>query len=117
MIIINPGSGPVADASEAQAEANIVHFIADCGVPHVVYIRIPERDDNDGRFSYLLWKEGSTRCHEVAMPGIPLDQVRFMDTKDQDIWDFPRLYVDGHSWVWMFALLGENAFEDPEWDE
>ncbi|MET9402659.1 hypothetical protein [Kitasatospora sp. NPDC002965] len=38
------------------------------------------------------------------MPGLSLDQVRWMNEPDQNIWNYPRLFVDGSSWVWWYAL-------------
>jgi len=31
------------------------------------------------------------------MPGLPIDEVHWMRQHDQNIWDFPRLYVGGSS--------------------
>lgn len=111
MIIINPGSGHVKDATEANAVENMKHFVTDCGVEGLNVLRNP-KDDEDGRYSFLVWK--GTRCHEVEMPGLPLDKVRFTDEPDQNVWHFPRLYVNGSSWLWMFALLVENDFKEPQ---
>lgn len=108
-IIINPGSGPVANSNEKEAIENIKHFLTDCGVEDVDFVRVPQKDYGKGRFAFLLWKD--TVCHEIQMPGIPLEKVRYMDSDEQDIWDFPRLYVDGSSWVWKFALLCEDDFK------
>jgi hypothetical protein len=30
--------------------------------------------------------------------------LRFTGAADQNIWDFPRLYVNGSSWVWIYAV-------------
>jgi hypothetical protein len=30
--------------------------------------------------------------------------VRYLGIPGQNIWDFPRLFVDGSSWVWKFAI-------------
>jgi len=100
--IINPGSGPVDNSSEKNACENIKHFITDNGVDYVKWIRIADEDYREGRYAFLLWKENL--CHEIQMPGIPLEQVRYVQNVGQNIWDFPRLYVDGSSWVWCFAL-------------
>ena len=102
MIIINPGSGPVENSTEEHAVVNIAHFILDNGVAGVNYVRIPEHDYKDGRFAFLLWKDNV--CHEIQMPGDALTAVRYMDEDNQNIWNYPRLYVDGSSWVWCFAL-------------
>ena len=42
--------------------------------------------------------------HTVDMPGLPLAKVRFTGAKSQDIWTFPRLYVDDSSWVWLYSF-------------
>lgn len=103
-IFINPGSGPVADATAAAASCNMEDFIRDltaaghtCGA----LTGLP-RLDGAGRFGFVLEVDG--QAHEIEMPGRPLDEVRWMDDPDQNIWDFPRLYVDGSSWVWKYAL-------------
>lgn len=100
-IAINPGSGPVDKASEENAIDNIKHFITDIG-KDVDFVRIPEKDYGEGRFAFLLWY--GNFCHEIQMPGLPLERVRWMDSEGQNIWHFPRLYVDDSSWVWKFAL-------------
>ena len=106
-IVINPGTGPVYKASEWRAVENIKHFIADCGKEGIQSVRIPHRDYGEGRFAFLLWKD--TRCHEIQMPGLPLSEVRYMGEPEQSIFDFPRLYVDGNSWIWKYALLMADA--------
>lgn len=111
-VIINPGTGPV-DGEEGEAWNNMAQFVQDLeerGIEVEGYNK-PEADSDDGRFLFnVILKEGITR--EVEMPGVPLENVRWLDREDQNIWDFPRLYVDGSSWVWKFAL---NVFP-PERD-
>lgn len=101
-IVINPGSGPVADATEENAIKNIEIFIKDCKVKGIIWHRLPENDEK-GRFCFKLI--GNEREHIVDMPGLPIEQVRYIDNKTQNIWHFPRLYVDGSSWVWKYAIL------------
>lgn len=104
-ITINPGTGPVEGATEENARANIDRFAADLVIAGITTTSI-ERDpdvDSDGRYGYQL-TTGDGRALSIDMPGLPLDQVRYVDEPGQDIWDFPRLYVDGSSWVWMFAI-------------
>jgi len=103
-ISINPGSGPVANAKEAYATENIEAFIRDCSGDGIKWRRKPESDEN-GRFTFVLYKDGTDRTHEIDMPGLPLDRVRFMEEPGQNPWNFPRLFVDGSSWFWMFAIL------------
>lgn len=108
-IVINPGSGPVQGASAEQAAVNIKRFVADLavrGLNVVETCHTPEhdydREDGDGRFAFdLTFDDGSVAV--IQMPGIPVDKVRWLGP-DQDIWQFPRLYVDDSSWVWFFAL-------------
>lgn len=108
-ISINPGSGPVQGATQEQAEANMRQFAADLherGHARVTYDRKPEADYdlgfNDGRFCWIVAADGGELV-EVQMPGLPLDRVRWLGS-EQDIWQFPRLYVDDGSWIWFFAL-------------
>lgn len=108
-IVINPGSGPVGGATAEQAEANIRQFAADLterGHRNVTTSRLADEDyntdDGDGRFCWLVSVDGDQSV-EVQMPGLPLEQVRWLG-HDQDIWQFPRLYVDDGSWIWFFAL-------------
>jgi hypothetical protein len=46
------------------------------------------------------------------MPGLPVEQVRYMGESGQNIWDFPRLYVDDSSWIWEFALSSCEPDDD-----
>lgn len=110
-IAINPGTGPVGNATEAHAVDNIRHFITDCDVPGIQKTRLPALD-GDGRYGFLLWN--GTRCHEIQMPGLPLAKVRFMEEDGQDPWEFPRLYVNGSSWLWKYALLHSDDLAEPE---
>ena len=108
-VFINPGAGPVQGATEENAIENIKVFIADMGIDGIKCVRLPEKD-SDGRFAFLLEKNGFV--HEVKMPGLPCEKVRYVDDGKQNIFDFPRLYVNGASWIWPFALLQEADFEE-----
>lgn len=112
--ILNPGTGSCSDATEENAIENMKHFLVDCGVKGLHFVRIPELDFTgdyfDGRFVFLIWR--GTRCHEIRMPGLPLERVRYTSNDLRNIWDFPRLYVDGSSWVWCYALLDGESFND-----
>ena len=114
-MIINPGSEPVDNSTEKNAIQNMRHFITDHDENRLEFIRQPTLDYGEGRFAFLLYKRDATRYHEIQMPGLPLEKVRYVDSEDQNIWDFPRLYVDGSSWVWKFALLnGDEFWNEPE---
>ena len=111
-IIINPGSGPVDNSTEENAIQNIKHFITDLDLTDIKSVRIPEEDYGEGRYAFLIWK--GTHCHEIQMPGLPLNNVRYTKDENQNIWDFPRLYVDGSSWVWCFAVNLSSSFDCKE---
>jgi hypothetical protein len=100
--IVNPGSGPVKDANVAMATANIQAFVKDLGLDFPIGITRKISEDAKGRFGFTL--NGNGRETIIDMPGLPLEQVRYMNYASQNIWDFPRLYVDGSSWVWCYAL-------------
>lgn len=101
LFAINPGTGPVRGSDEENAEVNIRVFAEDLEIPGVNIHRESE-SDLDGRFGFVLELNG--KRVSIDMPGIPLENVRFLGLPSQNIWNFPRLYVDGSSWVWMFAL-------------
>lgn len=106
--IINPGSGPIArnpkrPRSVASATANMRALLRDCGIPKARFKLIGKAVDPwDGRYTFEV-RLGRLTC-SVDMPAIRLDAVRWMDLPGQDIWQFPRLYVDGNSWVWKYAV-------------
>lgn len=99
-VIVNPGSGPVEGTSLRAAAVTIRRFVTDLRLKGVTVTRKPSLD-GDGRFGFVLRHGG--RETEIEMPGLPVKQVRYVSDK-QNIWDYPRLYVDGSSWVWRYAL-------------
>jgi len=113
-IFINPGSGPVLGASRENAWANMAVFIADLKegghAKAVDLLPQPDAPEDRGRWTFSIIAD--TEVHEIEMPGLPVDQVRWMDREDQNIWDFPRLYVDDSSWVWFYAL--RFTMNDPD---
>ena len=114
-IFINPGSGPVAGASEASARANLEKFIEDLKEKGCRAEPNPHADfkaDGQGRWETSIIVEGEEV--EIDMPGLPLEKVRWLSEESGSIWDFPRLYVDGSSWIWKFALDACTAKDDEE---
>lgn len=102
-VYINPGSGPVEGATEVNADANMAQLIVDARLTAPGrYERAPAADEDDGRFAFVVSCNGRT-C-EVHMPGLPLEAVRYLGVEGQNIWHYPRLYVDGSSWVWKYAM-------------
>lgn len=113
MIIINPGAGPIKGTDITNAVININKFVEDCNLPRLKVKDKDAIDNGDGRYSFELEREGfpNWSCN-IEMPGIPLEKVRYLGLEGQNIWHYPRLYVDGSSYVWEFALLSEEDFKD-----
>lgn len=96
-IHINPGTEGVPLGTEAQARAIMEALRAEIGDLEIDIYRNPGRD-GAGLFGFIF---GSI---EVEVPGLPLDQVRFTYESGLNPFDFPRLYVDGDSWLWESAV-------------
>ena len=97
-VLINPGTGPVPRAQSRWARFNIAAFAREVGrdvdVDHV------PRADGDGRWTFKL-TYGKRRV-EVSMPGCPRACLTNPDAVGLI---FPyRIYVDGNSWMWRFAV-------------
>lgn len=124
MIIINPGTGPVPGACESDAHTNTTQFAAEVRAAlsedvEVTGVRIVRPGDNDirldgahdGRFAFTVTFQLTCGLGgdldvdlDVAMPGLPLEKVNYGAREGDNIWDFPRLYLDGSSWVWSLAV-------------
>ncbi len=109
-ICINPGAGLCPTGSWEQAYENIRKFIEDCEIPmHLVRCDfIPD----DGRYLFEINADDFDFNTEIAMPGLSIESVRFMGDAGQNIWNFPRLYVDGSSWVWKYAVITKSQVID-----
>lgn len=108
-IFINPGAGNIEEnLGFEQAYKNILQFIADCEVPLLV-IESEHTPSDDGRYKFTLELEilGTVKF-EVNMPPLSLEKVRYIGEENQNIWDYPRLYVDGSSWVWKYATIKKS---------
>ena len=104
-VYINPGSGPIdASTTANRAAANMHRLLRDVGVPGATF-RPAARyfDDGEGRYAFYVRAPGR-REWLVHMPGTPLRRVRWLGEPSGCILDFPRLYVDGNSWVWKYAV-------------
>lgn len=112
-VILNPGTGPVAGASLDNAYANMAQLVRDVteGFPvtRIALERNPAQDD-DGYFGFkigvFLAEPAIDRALtlEIDMPGLPLERVNYGARPGDNIWHFPRLYVDGSSYVWQYAV-------------
>lgn len=111
VVTINPGTEPVADTSAEAALLNVHQLAEDVG-GKVLTSDNPHGPIFDGQGRYLIrMRNEHGVLVAVEMPGLPLDQVRYTGEPGQNIWDFPRLYVDGSSWVWKYAV---NVIRDTE---
>ncbi len=101
--ISNPGSGTVdAEADGIKiARANMDAFIADLAIDFAVITPVAGKGRGDGRFPFTV--TAGDRSVVVHMPGIALDRVRYMNDW-QNPFLYPRLFVDGSSWLWVIAI-------------
>ena len=100
-VVINPGTGPIAGSHARDARRNLGVFCRDLALPAPrISIARNVSGDFDGKYDYLLQR--GIRTVSVAMPGLPLDRVKLGPS--DNAWHFHRLYVDGDSWLWPFAL-------------
>lgn len=118
MFGLNQGSGPVANATVASAKANIKVFAGDLrerGIEVLAVQRKEKLDHGKGRYAFELKLRRGVykKTIEVHMPGIPVKRVRYMGERGQNILQYPRLYVDGSSWAWMYAI---EVYLGPEED-
>lgn len=105
MIYINPGTKPVANTTLENAMANMRMLVADINSEHrVEWLHDSNNDYGEGRYCFLLLDYDNHTFHEIQMPGTPLSKVRYMQEEGQNIWDFPRLYIDDGSWIWFVAV-------------
>jgi hypothetical protein len=105
MIEVNPGTGPLPGARPDLAAAAMAIFCEDlrhAGIPVIAFSRCPGDDDGDGRYAFSVLFSDETLRH-VQMPGLPVGQARYLGPPHH-VRDFPRLYVDGASFLWLFAL-------------
>ena len=111
--VINAATGPVPGAAEDNAVANMAVLCDDLrarGLDVETFIRRRGSDTGDGRYAFDLIVNGTSR--EILMPGLPAERVRWLEGSPRG---FPRLYVDGSSWLWGIALniLVPEAVPDP----
>jgi len=115
---VNPGTGPAEDATLEHARHAMLMLMQDAfgSVGWATDREMLERPgvewwferrpdlDEDGRFGFELRGGDIDWAIEVVMPGLPLEQVRYTDADDQNIWHFPHLYIDGNSRVWCYGV-------------
>ena len=114
-IVFNRGAGDLSEVTNTKPNARQAHNnmhklvqdvtdaeegIRQCTLLEVGY---PIHTEGDGRWTFTVISPFG-KSVEVEMPGIPLDEVRYLGEEDQNIWNYPRLYVDGSSWLWLYAI-------------
>lgn len=107
-VAVNPGSGPVEGGTLENATINMHAFLKDCrekGAKVSGELGIVGHGLGDRYVFHLVCDECPEAKFEVQMPGLPLNEVRYMGEEGQNIWDYPRLYVDGDSGVWCYCLI------------
>lgn len=111
-VFVNPGTGSIDDpnCNIENAIQNIKKFAEECAGQEKRWERAKEKDYGDGRYAFDLWLD--QMHYEIQMPGLPLEMVRYMDEENQNIWNFPRLYVDDSRWVWSFALIKDSELQE-----
>ena len=102
MMIINPGTGPVTSATEANAKRNMRalrrEVLAHDPALKISFARFGSIER--GRYGYAIWggKVKKTKPVEIDMPGCTLEVLTARSISQ------PRLYVDGSSWYWEYAV-------------
>ncbi len=110
LVGMNLGTFGIDGATEENAIANMEAFIKDCAFAYdLSFERLPSDDYGQGRYAFLVKRDNYFQTFEIQMPGRELKRVRFMGG-EQNILEFPRLYVDGSSWVWMYAILKDESW-------
>ena len=107
-VIVNPGTGPVPDATLAHAQAAAEQLCVEAGLQRYCIERHAAGDAGyrgpDGRFGFRVHVPGCNQPCPLRIPGVPLPLLAYRGEPGQKIFNFPRLYLDGGSWVWLFAV-------------
>lgn len=109
--IINPGSGLVeGEVSWENAYENIKAYISECEIP--MRIIKSEHESDEGRYLFVLKNDEYNYKIEVEMPGLPLEKVRYVKGDNRNVFEFPRLYIDGSSWLWYIATVKKEVVKE-----
>ena len=110
-IFSNPGIGNVRVYGDSvtfrDAASNILALIADVG-SGLHLVSGYEDADESGRYAFVLARQDKAEV-AVEMPGLPLELIRYEQDKASALM-FPRLYVDGSSRWWPFAISELREF-------
>jgi hypothetical protein len=100
--IVGVGTGPVRGGTLLNGSANMQQLVKDLGVDRVAFRPRKSPACGDGRFDFIVERAGVKV--EVSMPGLPLASVRVIDPEKENVLEFPRLYVEGNSYYWCWAV-------------
>lgn len=96
-VIINPGTGPV-EGKKKKARKNAKAFLEDLELPGAVLTDLHK--EYDGRWAFDV--SYACRTVELLIPGVRCRyEGRGLPAGD---WLPPRLYVDGNSYFWYWAV-------------
>ncbi len=101
MMIVNMGTQAMCDTSPKLAKVGIAQFVEDLDIAKVK-VKRDKKGDNDGWYGFTLKSKHAKIS--VLMPGLPLDYMRPAPGASKESIGFQRLYVEGNSWLWRFAL-------------
>lgn len=94
-VIINPGAGPVKAGAPMDALASVVELFREAAVQ---IARITYRGvASDGRHRFAVTAKRGRKV-EIDMPAWHAEELR------TGTLNTPRIYVDGNSWLWRFAV-------------
>ena len=109
--LINLGAGPVRGRTTfSHAKQNLEALVKEAQLPRLTR-RVVDRAADEGRYHFELGYPlpghrniPRSRWCPISMPGLPLGLVRFVDDVKQNCLEFPRLYVNGNSYYWKYAV-------------
>lgn len=107
IVIINPGTEPNAQATEENAIAIMHRMAADLDIVEDRFARVPARDGR-GWFSFSLLSSARKEL-QIDIPGDDPDV-----TCSSTPFESRRLYVDGSSWLYKYALSSAARFLEEE---
>lgn len=107
-VVINPGTGPVGGATEDNARHACEQFVLALKASGATALFDGTLGTpREGRWPATITVDG--RTHHVDMPGC--DPAI---TRSSTPFVSPRMYVDGSSWWWKYALaviIGDDGVE------
>lgn len=108
--LVNPGSEPVRRPELGLAEAAVDRFVQQATQVHGLQFRGRRRlhsADRNGRFGFVIAfadASGLGMEHEIVMPGVRLRYLEYRGQGGGRVRYFYRLYLNGVSWLWPFAI-------------